>query len=386
ALRLRSGRAWLTAVLLILGAGLLLSLAFRGPWNDAGGGATLAETEDIPIFLPLIVKGPPGCTVDPYLPLVVQRTMELDLDGWDWDSGVALYGLMRAWQCTGERSYFDFVRAWVDERLREGIPLSHVNHATPGLAALMLYEETGEEAYLGAAQQIADFLLYGAPRSQDGGFLHWEDQLWVDTLFVTTPFLARLGRVTGEAALYDEAADQILIHAHHLQDPATGLFHHGWDQSQDSNMSAAFWGRGNGWGAMACAEVLDLLPPDHPQRAAIADILARQIQGMVALQDESGRWHTVVDHPEFYLETSATEAMAYAMKMALRQGVIGSEYNWPATRALLAVQAQIASDGTVQGVSAGTGVQPTIEDYNRIPHQDIQLWGQGFYLMLASEE
>ena len=45
---------------------------------------------------------------------------------------------------------------------------------------------------------------------------------------------------------------------------------------------AGHWGRGNGWGSAATAEVLIRLPQDHPQRQEVAVILGRYVEAIVA--------------------------------------------------------------------------------------------------------
>lgn len=327
----------------------------------------------------------PRAEIEPTLIQVADRTMQMEFPRWSWDTGVAIYGLMRVWEKTGDRRYLDFVRDWVDGYIETGIAVQHVNHVAPGLAVLMLYEETRQRRYLDVAYQLADYIFDQAPRTGDGGLIHRDEQLWVDTLFMVAPFMARLGKATGNDLYYDEAIYQIIIHAKHLQDPSTEVFYHAWDQSEDSNMSAALWGRGNGWAAMACVEVLELLPERHPQREQVLDIFTRQVEGLVSLQDDSGMWHTVVDRPESYLETSATMAISYAMRKALRHGWIGTRYSSAVDKALEAVKAKVAADGSVEDVSAGTDVQPSVESYNSIPHEDIRAWGQGFYLLLLAE-
>ena len=318
---------------------------------------------------------------------VADRTLSMRFETWDWDSGVAMYGLMKAWEATGDQRYFDFVKAWVDGFIVRGLPpITHPNQATPGLATLMLYEATGEEKYIAAARQMASYLLHHAPRNAEGALYHYEDQLWVDTLFVTVPFLARFSRDTGDPRYAEEAVQQFLLHAQRLQDPGTGLFYHGWDESDDSHMSAAFWERGNGWALAAGAELLDLLPADHPARPQVRDILVRQVEGLLPLQDPSGLWHTVVDRPDFYLETSGAAAIGYGLFRGLDQGWLDpARVNQAAQLVRHGVEAKVAWDGTVLGVSSGTGVAPTVEDYNRIPHGSIQPWGQGLAMLLLSQ-
>lgn len=326
-------------------------------------------------------------TTNTVISRIADRTMNMRLENWDWDSGVALYGMLKAWQTTGDQRYFDFVKSWVDGFIVRGLPpLAHPNHTTPGLATLMLYESTGQEKYLMTAQQMASFLLNDAARTDAGALYHYEDQVWVDTLIVTAPFLSRFGRVTGDSRYTEEAVRQFRLHAQLLQAPETGLFYHGWDESEDSHMSGAFWQRGNGWAMAAGAELLDQLPADHPARPDIEAILRRQAEGLLPLQAPSGLWHTVVDQPDFYLETSGAAAIGYALFRELDQGWLDpAKFNAVAQRARHGVESKVSWDGTVQDVSAGTGVTPTLADYNSIPHHAIQPWGQGLALLLLSQ-
>lgn len=326
-------------------------------------------------------------TVNPLVPRIADRTLNMHFENWDWDSGVAMYGMIRAWQATGDRRYFDFVKSWVDGFIVRGLPaLTHPNQTTPGIATMMLYEATGEEKYLAAGQQMATYLLHAAPRSADGAFYHYDDQLWVDTLFVTVPFLSRFGHITGDPRYTEEAVRQFQLHAQHLQDPETGLFFHGWDESEDSHMSGAFWQRGNGWAMAAGVELLDQLPADHPARPEIQAILRRQAEGLLTLQDPSGLWHTVVDQPDFYLETSGTAAIGYALFRGLDQGWLDpAKFSAAAQLARHGVEGKVGWDGTVLDVSDGTGIAPTLADYNGISHHSIQSWGQGLALLLLSE-
>lgn len=323
----------------------------------------------------------------PQLTNIADRTMQMQFENWDWDSGVAIYGMMRAWQATGDQRYFDFAQTWVDGFIERGLPpITHPNHTTPGLATLMLYETSGHEKYLVAAQQMAEFLLNDASRTAEGALYHYEDQLWVDTVFVSAPFLSRFGQLTGDTRYTDEAVRQFRLHAERLQDPDTGLFYHGWDESEDSHMSGAFWLRGNGWAMAAGTDLLDQLAADHPARPEIRNALLQQADGLRDLQDRSGLWHTVIDQPDFYTETSGTAAIGYALLRGLDQGWLKpARFSGVAQQARGAVVDKVNWDGTVLDVSTGTGVLPNLADYNAIPHGAIQPWGQGLALLFLSQ-
>ena len=149
-------------------------------------------------------------------------------------------------------------------------------------------------------------------------------------------------------------------------------------------MSAAQWARGNGWAAVAGTELLRNLHDDDSVRQRVRERLASQLTGLAEVQDESGLWHTVTDQPDFYLETSGSAAITAAM---LRIGDVSPslpELQLAARRGVRGAYDRVASDGTVEGVSAGTGVAPALDVYDMVPNDTIQPYGQGLFLIMAS--
>jgi unsaturated rhamnogalacturonyl hydrolase len=336
------------------------------------------------IYLPYAFRG------DPWQGRVVARTMRMtggSMATWGWESGVAMAGLMYAYQDSGDPKILDHVAAWTDARLADGVTFSQPNDTTPGWAVAMLYRYRPRPAYHDVLDRAVRYLEQDAHRV-DGGIAHTADQLWDDTLMNSVPLLAHYAVDFDRPATLDMAADQVLTHARHLQDPATGLWYHGWDGAQSdplaAHMSAAFWARGNAWAAVATTELLAVLPADHPKRQAVRDVLDRQLRGLVGAQDRSGLWHTVITRPDFYTETSGSAGSAAAILRAADAGWIDADLAAAGRQAREAVRRRINSDGTVTGVSAGTGVAPTIEIYNGIATDQIQPYGQGLYLLLSS--
>jgi unsaturated rhamnogalacturonyl hydrolase len=324
---------------------------------------------------------------------VVDRTLAMTevkgaaINEWDWEAGVAMAGLMRAVAATGDPNILNAVATWTDARLAEAPKLAHVNHATPAWAALELYEYRPEPRYLDAARRAVDFLMNRAPRVH-GSLAHVEDQLWDDTLIVSVPLLARYGATQDCPACLSLAVDEYLAHARRLQDPATGRWYHGWDLSGlragiQPHLSAAQWARGNGWTALAATELLTWLPEDHPYRAEVRQRLERQLVGLVTLQDRGGLWHTVVTRPDFYLESSGSAAISAAILRATAAGWIDPRLRPFGEAGQAAVEALVASDGTLTRVSTGTGVAPSLEVYNQVPFDQIKPYGQGLYLIMA---
>ncbi len=364
-----------------------------------------APVEPVTSLLHMPYVGRSDPYLDPYLVLVANRTMAMhgSMDRWGWESGVALAGLMHAYEATGDEAILDYVESWTEAQLRDGETFVgsrrvapscatdawpaegvwHPNHATPAWAVLMLFKYRPEPAYRAIVDGAVRFLVNDACRV-DGALAHVPDQLWDDTLIVSVPLLARYGVEFDEPELLDLAADEVLAHARRLQDPSTGLWYHGWHATQRDHMSGAFWLRGNGWAALAMTELLARLPLDHPQRTEVIRVLQLQLLGLIAHQDRSGLWHTVIDQPDYYLETSGSAAVAAAFLRAADAGWVDPGWAEHGRRARDAVRARVEPDGTVTGVSQGTGVQPAIASYNTIGTELIRPYGQGLYLVMGT--
>lgn len=312
---------------------------------------------------------------------VVRRTMQIDFT-WDWPGGVAFYGICKAWETTGNREYIEFLVHWVDEYLAIGLPPFTVNAVSMGHTMLSLYEATGDEKYLKIAQSKAEYLRTKALRFGSGVLQHtvsvnndFPEQAWADTLFMAAYFLLRMGIKLDRKEYVDDALNQYYWHEEFLQDETSNLFYHGWDNLQQNHMSGLFWGRGNAWAALTMAEALQLINYLYPMFMRIDGALRDQLSALVRLQSSSGLWHTLLTDETSYLETSASAGIAAAL--AINGHPLHQKY---IERAFQGIRAQIAPDGTVKNVSAGTAVMSTAQDYKLVPVKRSQGWGQGLTL------
>lgn len=392
----RAGRLGPIAVAL---AALVAALAPGPALADPSGEAiaTADATSPAIVVPPVAPMGDaPMAPLDPLAKRVANRTAAMMLvpgdamSQWDWEAGIAIAGLMHAYASSGDPAILRDVAAWTDARLAEGITIGHPNHTTPAWGVLMLLDHRPEARYRAVVDRSVAYLMEQAPRVQ-GTLSHVEGQLWDDTLIVSVPLLARYGARFNCAACLNQAVDEYLAHARRLQDPRSGRWFHGWDAADFRvgvfpHLSGAHWARGNGWVALAATELLRWLPADHPQRREVIAVLARQIRGLLAMQDPSGLWHTVVTRPDFYLETSGSAAIAAAVLRAAAAGWVDPDFRRFGLATREAVRARVAADGTLTQVSAGTGVAPSIEIYNQIPTDRIKPYGQGLYLILAAVE
>jgi unsaturated rhamnogalacturonyl hydrolase len=305
-----------------------------------------------------------------------------------WGDGILMLGLLEAADALGEERYAQDARRWLDAHLAEGVNLAEGATWDWGalpLPALALYQRSGEERYLALARQVCEHIATKARRTAEGAVVTHagRPQLWVDSMYFTTPALVRTAAVTGEQRYVEEARREVEVHARHLLDASTGLFRHMWDEESDQ-LSPCPWARGNAWAALATLEVLNALPQDHLRRPPLAEMLRRQMETVLRLQDASGLWHTVLDRPDSYLETSCAAMFALAIVVGVHAGGwLPAEMLASARRAWDGVQAQLTPEGRVTGVSAGTP-PGDFETYQKVP-LGSQTFGTGFVLLAGIE-
>lgn len=310
---------------------------------------------------------------------------------WEWTQGVGVYGLWKLFSATRDEKYLEILTKYFDQQLSIGFPALNVNTVAPFLAMSYVGEYLKEEKYLSPCREAAAWILEKFPRTQEGGFQHMtsdtlnDQELWDDTLFMTVLFLANMGRIEGKAEYIREAEHQFRLHAKYLADPQTGLWYHGWTFNGNHNFAGAFWGRGNCWVTIAIPEFLEMVECEPETRALLIQALLNQVQSLKKHQDESGMWHTLIDDPTSYVESSATCGFAYGILKAVHTGLIEDRYDALAYKALQPILGYIAEDGVVHQVSYGTPMGRETKDF----YKNIELrpmpYGQALAILLLME-
>jgi len=136
---------------------------------------------------------------------------------------------------------------------------------------------------------------------------------------MSCPFLIRWYQYTGNTNFLDDAQPgdkHGRIFAGHGRPLVHGYY------CTNHYVNGIKWGRGNGWAMVTTAEVLSVMPTNHPARANLLNILRRHIAGVEVVQASDGMWHQVLDHPEVWEETSCTALYAYSIARAVNHGWI----------------------------------------------------------------
>lgn len=276
---------------------------------------------------------------------MARRGASLGKDGapkarWDYTSGLFAHSLMELGRETGDERFTGFAQGLTGSFISPDGAIStyreeefNIDMILPGRAVLACYRQSREERFKVAAATLRG-QLSKHPRTDDGGFWHkkkYPYQMWLDGLYMGSPFLAEYGAVFHEPAAFDEVVKQILLMDRHSYDARAGLHCHGWDEKRaqtwanpQTGCSPCFWGRSVGWYAMAIVDSLEHLPPDHPGVGDVKQVLLRLAEGVKRHQDPvSGLWWQVLDQGARkgnYQEASASAMFVYAIAKGVNRG------------------------------------------------------------------
>jgi len=292
-----------------------------------------------------------------------------------WGDAILCGGLLAAAGALKTDAPVEAAHRWFDPKLAAGPRTSgwFWFWAAEAAPALSFHIRTKRPEYLEYARKIIETIETTATRTPDGAIVPHPPALevWVDVSYFTAPAMATYGDVVGDRAKIEWAADQVLLHAKYLTDPASGLLWHVAYVDKNTH-SPCLWARGNSWFSLACANVLAILDqqdrvpgirgPDpsgslRKKLDAIETALVRQLNAVIELQDESGLWHTVIDRPDSYLEASSAAGFASALGWGIFfrfRGLDLARAQGAHARAINALCSKISSDGQFTSVSQQT--------------------------------
>ena len=289
---------------------------------------------------------------------------------WNYTQGLIAQAMIRVWKENGKEAYYNYAKMYADKMIDSNGNISgykveeyNIDCMNSGKFLFDVYERTKDERYLKAIHHLRDqFKTH--PRTSEGGFWHkqrYPNQMWLDGLYMGAPFYAQCAAVFNEPAIFDDVVNQFVVIHKHTYNPEIGLNYHGWDESKQqkwanpaTGCSPNFWGRAEGWYAVALVDVLDFIPQEHPGRVKILEILNQVVSGIKKCQDpKTGLWYQVLDQGTRkgnYLEATASSMFTYALLKATRKGYISNDYRILAKKAyngILDNLIQNNPDGTI---------------------------------------
>lgn len=264
---------------------------------------------------------------------------------WDYKLGLVMTSFEKLYKETHNPIYANYIKDYAEtvinssgEILNYKLEDYNIDNINAGKMLFDLYARTKDDRYLTALKTLRK-QLETHPRTNAGGFWHkkiYPNQMWLDGLYMGTPFYARYTAAFEGGKDFDDIAKQFEQIQLHTLDQKTGLLFHAWDESKqmdwankETGSSPNFWSRSIGWYMMALVDVLDYMPKDHLKRKELIQYLNEIAKAVAKYQDETGPWYQVTDSGKKegnYLEASGSEMFVYAFAKGVNKGYLPAGY------------------------------------------------------------
>jgi rhamnogalacturonyl hydrolase YesR len=296
---------------------------------------------------------------------LARKTLLYHLDGWDTNrrrkpkfeydiSGLLPMAYDELQQIAPDPEYASVSRQLTGSFINEAGEIATYDESAysldsvmPGEVLLRLYEQTRDDRYKTAADQLRR-QLEKQPRTSQGALWHkqrYPSQVWLDGVYMAMPFLAHYSRVFENGRSFDEVLTEFSVTREHLRDPGSGLYVHAWDETKkqswadpETGRSRLYWGRGLGWFSMALVDVLDHIPEDDTaHREPLLAMVRELAPSLAAVADaDSSTWWQILDQPRApgnYLESSSSAMFTYFFAKATRKGYLPDVFRTTALKA-----------------------------------------------------
>lgn len=278
-----------------------------------------------------------------------------------------------------------FLPIFGSERYLQPVP-NHVDSSVFGTVPLQLYMATGDKIYKEMGLWYADSQWrLPATLDKDNHYqallskgLSWQSRYWIDDMYMITALQVQAYLATNDRVYLDRAAVEMAFYLKELQQQ-NGLFYHAPD-------APFYWGRGNGWVAAGMAELIKVLPEEHPLYSEITNSYKKMMKAILKYQRKNGLWGQLVDDKGSWDETSGSAMFTYAMIVGIHRGVLDSDSYGPAMRkAWHALVQHIDAEGNLDMVCEGTNKLNDKDYYLNRRTFKGNLHGQAPIIWCASE-
>ena len=270
----------------------------------------------------------------------------------DYKQSFALLSFEKLYAITNKKAYEDYIKGYADAYIDSSGSISHyelqdynIDLLNPGKLLFDLYKNTQDNRYLKGLQLLKK-QLEGQPKTPSAGFWHkkiYPDQMWLDGLYMGTPFYTRYTVEFENGKGLNDIANQFELVQKHFFNSKTGLPFHAWDESgkigwanKETGASPTSWSRATGWYAMALVDVLDYYPKEHPKYKELVTYLNQLAQAISKYQNKSGLWFQVTDAGDRdgnYLESSSSAMFTYVFAKGVNKGYLPKKYKKIANKA-----------------------------------------------------
>lgn len=263
-----------------------------------------------------------------------------------WSYDVAFLGMAIDRLGSVDHKYSDYMEDWVNYFVNEDGTVKdykpdeyNLDRIYPANNILTLYQRKENQVYKIALDRFRD-QMETHPKTKSGGYWHkkiYPWQMWLDGIFMASPYLVRYARQFNEPKWFDVATFQVKLIYSKTVDEKTGLMVHAWDESRtqkwcdpETGKSHYPWSRSMGWYTMAILDILDNLPENHPDKDSLVLILQKTCDALLKVSDpQTGLYYQVLDQgkrPGNYLEGSGSAMFTYVFARGAHKGYLDKKY------------------------------------------------------------
>lgn len=352
------------------------------------------------------------------LPLSTDIQVESQYNDWHYTNGMLHIGFLEVAELFDDAKYSDYVmqnfnfvmhqghleyfEKLYNQEIKKGwqavrrvpwhmyfrmVRLDDCSAIAASLIEVQMLQEEKDPKYEEYINEVAYHIMEREPRIDDGTIARFwphEKTIWADDLFMSISFLARMGKYTGDSKYFNEAAKQVILFTKYLWCKEKQLYYHCY-HSDIEQTGVAHWARANGWVMMAQADLLSVLPEDHPQRPELIQIFQQQVQGIALYQSKSGLWHQLLDKSDSYLETSSSAMFTFSIARGVNRGWLPKDYAYVAETGWNGVLTKIDDQSNVSDICVGTGIMPSLVFYYWRPVRTNIPMGEGPILRAGAE-
>ncbi|HWI56372.1 MAG TPA: glycoside hydrolase family 88 protein, partial [Bacillota bacterium] len=305
----------------------------------------------------------------------------------DWTYGALYTGMMALSQVADEAKYHD---AMMEMGRQHGWkPAKRIYHADDHCVTqtyLELYLQHRDPAMLGPTKERFDYILANSKTNTlqfniKGASDRWA---WCDALFMGPPAWLRMYSATSDKKYLDFMDREWRATSDYLYDKEEHLYFRDstYFEKREANGKKVFWSRGNGWVMGGLARVLQVLPPEHPQRKFYQQQFKEMAAKIASLQREDGLWRASLLDPDSYplKETSGSGFYTFALAWGINRGILDRATYEPVVRkAWKGLVECVTPEGKLEHV------QPIGADPKKFDPTWSDVYGVGSFLLAGSE-
>jgi unsaturated rhamnogalacturonyl hydrolase len=313
-----------------------------------------------------------------------------------WEYGPFYQGVMKLYQVSNEKKYYDATVDMGNAVNWELIPRPYDANSLAIVPAFAdLYAITKDPKMLDKSRYVMDMAVERKLYTDDRKLVEpivahknniYQDEWWTwcDALFMAPPAYAKLSVLLNKPEYMSFMIKNWWLTSDNLYSKADSLFFRddGFFEQRTVNGKKVFWSRGNGWVIGGLCGVMNLLKKDDPERRKFEQQFVEMSQKLSKLQMDNGYWsQSLLDQVAYpQKETSGTAFYCYGLAWGVNNGLLPRERYLPVIKkAWLALTSCVNADGKL-GYVQKVGDKP-----DNVKADDSESYGTGAFLLAGTE-